>query len=50
MDAYIRIGLVDQSVQQFHGFPNAHAASLFTFEVYACLDVELNSLFRCPDM
>lgn len=46
----IRVGLVDQGVEHFHSFPDAHAGSLLSFEVHARLDIEFDGLLFYDDL
>jgi len=44
---YIRIRLIHESVEPFHGLPDAHAGTTTALEVYPSLDIEGDSLFFC---
>ena len=46
----IRVGVINDGVEELDGFPNTHPSSLLGFEVDTSLDVEVNCLFLCPDI
>ena len=42
---YIRIGVVDQGIQELHSLPDAHRNALASFEIESSLYVEGHRLF-----
>ena len=44
---YIRVRLIDEGIEHFHGLPDAHAGTATALEVDASLDVERNGLVLC---
>jgi hypothetical protein len=46
-NTYIRVRLIHEGIEQFHGLPDTHAGTATALEVDASLDIEGDSLVFC---